>query len=458
VRTTRITEVVIAVVGLLGVLRVARAEPLLVSLEGQAAVALTAPQSDRFGPGINGALGLRYPLGAVLQIGAEVRAGLLSAKTTALEIGQEDPGMGSFELGMLMLRVKPYGAVDGSAPRRAIGLFVDLGAGGGVTGKLGRVGFQGGLGYGIGLGDGFSLAPAVRYLQIVQPSDAVSSRDARLLLFGLELSVFDAPARVHHPLPEPEPIAPPPVSKLQPLAAGPSGDRDHDGVDDAHDTCVDAPEDRDGFEDTDGCPELDNDRDGIGDAQDACPDTAEDLDGVDDADGCPDSGNDRDHDHILDANDTCPDAPEVVNGKDDEDGCPDEGLIVLNDDRIVLDAQVLFDAGFARIKHAGRPALAAIVALKKQHPEWIQIRVEGHADAKGPAKLNQDLSERRARNAKKYLIQLGVPADQIEAVGYGSTRPRASGHGEEANQRNRRVEFVVVRGEAAAKPSTENKR
>lgn len=410
-RPTRILEVVGVVLGMLGVLlgshglQVARAEPLLVSLEAQGAAALTAPQSDVFGPGVNFALGVRYPLGPMLQLGAEVRAGLLSAGTSPIELGQAEPGVGSFELGMLMLRLKPLAAVDRSAPQRAVGLFVDLGAGGGVTGKLARVGFQAGLGYGFSLGGGFTLAPTVRYLQVVQPSDALSSRDARLVLYGVELTAFDARAKVHHVLPEPVVVAPSPVHD-EPLELPP------------------APPPAAVAESHAECPEG----------------------------GCPDPNSDRDHDHIIDSNDKCPDEPETVNGEDDEDGCPDQGVIELENDRIVLDSRVLFDQGFARVKHAAWRSLEAIVKLMKKHPEWVKIRVEGHADARGPAKLNQELSERRAKNAMKFLVGLGVPQEKIESVGYGSARPRASGDTQEANQRNRRVEFVVLTAETAADP------
>jgi thrombospondin type 3 repeat protein len=67
-------------------------------------------------------------------------------------------------------------------------------------------------------------------------------------------------------------------------------DRDGDWVPDRDDKCPTEPEDRDGFEDADGCPELDNDRDGIPDTQDRCPNHAEDKDGFEDEDGCPDDG------------------------------------------------------------------------------------------------------------------------------------------------------------------------
>ena len=48
------------------------------------------------------------------------------------------------------------------------------------------------------------------------------------------------------------------------------------------DACPDQPEDRDGFEDSDGCPEPDNDGDGVLDGSDSCPEDAEDIDGFED--------------------------------------------------------------------------------------------------------------------------------------------------------------------------------
>ena len=66
-------------------------------------------------------------------------------------------------------------------------------------------------------------------------------------------------------------------------------DRDGDGIRDGQDACWREPEDRDGFQDRDGCPELDDDGDGIEDPFDRCPREAEDRDGYRDDDGCPDA-------------------------------------------------------------------------------------------------------------------------------------------------------------------------
>jgi hypothetical protein len=85
-------------------------------------------------------------------------------------------------------------------------------------------------------------------------------------------------------------------------------DADGDGIPDDRDRCPTVPEDFDGFEDHDGCPEPDNDGDGIPDTRDRCPNSAETLNGYQDADGCPDEVPDRDHDGIPDHLDKCPDA------------------------------------------------------------------------------------------------------------------------------------------------------
>ncbi|MCA9489877.1 MAG: transporter, partial [Myxococcales bacterium] len=72
--------------------------------------------------------------------------------------------------------------------------------------------------------------------------------------------------------------------KFDPLSL----DRDGDGIPNRWDQCINIPEDLDGFEDDDGCPDPDNDQDGIPDVSDSCPNDPEDFDGFQDQDGCPD--------------------------------------------------------------------------------------------------------------------------------------------------------------------------
>ncbi|CAN5276723.1 hypothetical protein BH09MYX1_BH09MYX1_02760 [soil metagenome] len=110
----------------------------------------------------------------------------------------------------------------------------------------------------------------------------------------------------------------------------PDPDNDRDGIADEDDKCPNEPGPRSNF----GCPSMgqsgvgaggrgfDRDGDGIPDSQDRCPDEPEDKDGFQDADGCPDPDNDGDG--IPDVNDMCPNDPETKNGYQDQDGCPDK--------------------------------------------------------------------------------------------------------------------------------------
>ncbi len=103
----------------------------------------------------------------------------------------------------------------------------------------------------------------------------------------------------------------------------PDPDNDGDGLPDVQDKCPGVAEDLDQFQDDDGCPEEDNDKDGVPDIKDACPNAAEDKRGKRTDDGCPSSAEDQDGDGIADARDKCADEPEDRDGFEDYDGCPD---------------------------------------------------------------------------------------------------------------------------------------
>ncbi len=97
-------------------------------------------------------------------------------------------------------------------------------------------------------------------------------------------------------------------------------DVDADGIADEKDQCEELAEDRDGFEDDDGCPDFDNDGDGVPESDDKCPHGLEDQDGFQDEDGCPDPDNDRDG--ILDEKDACPNEAGVADADPKLNGCP----------------------------------------------------------------------------------------------------------------------------------------
>jgi OmpA-OmpF porin, OOP family len=97
-------------------------------------------------------------------------------------------------------------------------------------------------------------------------------------------------------------------------------DTDGDGIANQNDGCPLLAEDRDEFEDQDGCPDEDNDKDRRLDAEDKCPNKAEDLDGFNDDDGCPELDNDEDG--IKDFDDRCPTDKEDGKQPFNKDGCP----------------------------------------------------------------------------------------------------------------------------------------
>ncbi len=103
-------------------------------------------------------------------------------------------------------------------------------------------------------------------------------------------------------------------------------DADGDGIVDSLERpdCVRLPEDFDGFQDDDGCPDPDNDGDLVPDEDDRCPTEAAELDRDENDDGCTDPPRDADRDGVIDSEDSCPDEPEDRDGFEDDDGCPDE--------------------------------------------------------------------------------------------------------------------------------------
>lgn len=83
------------------------------------------------------------------------------------------------------------------------------------------------------------------------------------------------------------------------------------------------------------------------------------------------------------------------------------------------------------------------IAMMANAPN-MKVEIGGHTDANGPDEYNQDLSQRRANNVKKYLERLGVAPDRISAVGYGESRPVAPNDSAEGRRLNRRTEFIIL--------------
>ncbi|MBN2407871.1 MAG: OmpA family protein [Elusimicrobia bacterium] len=74
----------------------------------------------------------------------------------------------------------------------------------------------------------------------------------------------------------------------------------------------------------------------------------------------------------------------------------------------------------------------------------LRARIEGHTCNLGPAAHNKDLSKRRAKSVRDYLVSKGVPASNLTYEGYGSERPAADNSTKLGRYRNRRIEFVLI--------------
>ena len=223
----------------------------------------------------------------------------------------------------------------------------------------------------------------------------------------------------------------------------PDPDNDQDGILDGADQCPNVPEDKDGFKDADGCPDTDNDQDGIPDATDRCPLKPEDRDGYMDGDGCPDLDNDSDR--IPDVRDACPNQAEDYDGDKDTDGCPDlYKLVVVTDKKIELKQKVYFATAKDRILPRSFALLTEVAKVLKDRPK-IHVRIEGHTDSRGRDRYNQRLSQRRADSVRRFMMQKGIDSGRMVSIGYGETRPIGSNRTRAGRAMNRRVEFFITK-------------
>ena len=223
----------------------------------------------------------------------------------------------------------------------------------------------------------------------------------------------------------------------------PDPDNDQDGIPDKEDECPNDAEDKDEFEDEDGCPDPDNDKDGILDDKDECPNESEDKDEFEDEDGCPDPDNDEDG--IPDEKDDCPNEPEDMDGVEDEDGCPDEDLAKIDDDMIKIMQKIYFDYNSSKIiGDMSFEVLEAVVKILNDHSN-IKIRIEGHTDNKGAKEYNKKLSKKRANSVRKYLVEQGIDANRLKTQGHGAAKPIADNATDEGRAENRRVEFYIIK-------------
>jgi len=99
-----------------------------------------------------------------------------------------------------------------------------------------------------------------------------------------------------------------------------------------------------------------------------------------------------------------------------------------------------FELDQSRLLHPVKLYLNDLAIILKDD-DYLTIEVVGHTDQSGPDEYNMELSIRRAKAIKQYLISLGIPSSRIMAIGKGEQEPIPGG----SNFQNRRVELFIYR-------------
>jgi len=207
-----------------------------------------------------------------------------------------------------------------------------------------------------------------------------------------------------------------------------SGDSDGDGISDADDHCPDTPPDAVGMVDIYGCP-IDRDSDGWPDYKDRCPTNP--IGALVDSLGCP---LDNDSDGVPDGLDDCPGSePDLPV---DESGCIDisvlGGKMILNID---------YRSGSYEIDQATTAKLEYVARILKK-ARVVTVEINGYTDNIGPAEANQALSQKRADRVRDFLVDKGIDASRLAAIGRGETDFVMSNETRAGRKKNRRIELI----------------
>ena len=231
-------------------------------------------------------------------------------------------------------------------------------------------------------------------------------------------------------------------------------DSDSDGIQDSQDKCPNEA----GLTEFNGCP--DSDGDGFPDKEDMCPDVA----GLEQFNGCPDT----DGDGVMDSKDECPNEAGPIENKgcpvvdsdgdgvaDEDDQCPNIAGLAENYGCPVVTPAVqkeITDLARAIYFKTGQDSFTDETQIRLEGIDKIltefttsKFVVEGHTDSTGSDKINQELSQKRADAVMNYLIDNGFPAENIKAIGYGSSKPIGDNNTSKGRQANRRLEIFATK-------------
>lgn len=145
---------------------------------------------------------------------------------------------------------------------------------------------------------------------------------------------------------------------------------------------------------------------------------------------------DQDRDGVINARDLCPDTPSTA--EVDNDGC---GTYIKTSQQMQI--RVLFANNSDVINPVFRSQIKELAEFLKLYPS-TSIELQGFASRTGNAKLNLELSQRRADNVKEMLISYGISSNRVRIVGFGDSKLANDGDDEVSHALNRRVVASVV--------------
>lgn len=125
-----------------------------------------------------------------------------------------------------------------------------------------------------------------------------------------------------------------------------------------------------------------------------------------------------------------------------------ERVVIRNEELFVL-SSIYYDFNDDRLKERGKQQLKKLHEVLKQNPS-IKVELHSHTDARGTHDFNQELSDRRAVNAKSFLLALGLQKERLRAIGFGESQllndcDDENDCDEEAHAVNRRTEIRLIR-------------
>ncbi len=122
----------------------------------------------------------------------------------------------------------------------------------------------------------------------------------------------------------------------------------------------------------------------------------------------------------------------------------DISLTPIEENAMIVLNNVFFDFDKYVLKPESYPELDRIVVLMNERPT-MQVEITGHTDSRGTELYNMNLSNRRALAVSAYLATQGIAADRITTTFFGESRLIDTSNTEEGNQKNRRVEFKIIK-------------